>query len=157
AGGILSHASNGPEPPGQHDRLARSALRSTRLRQADRLRISQGQAGLWAGTDRSTDQSEYRDFPATHAVEPDGIAGDPRQPARDPDRKLDPLCVAALFARGARPPAGVEAGDRGLWRARGDEGDAVRGPLRAVHRRRPPAGLTPRDDRSVARRGCTGT
>jgi uncharacterized membrane protein (UPF0182 family) len=40
AGRILPHDPHGAEPPRQHDRVARRALRSARLRQADRLRVS---------------------------------------------------------------------------------------------------------------------
>ena len=49
---ILPHAADGAEPAGEHDRLAGRALRSARLRQAHRLRIPQGQTGLWAVPDR---------------------------------------------------------------------------------------------------------
>ena len=49
-----------------------------RLRQADRLRVSQGEARLRAVPDRGADQSEYGNLATTHAVEPDGLAGDPR-------------------------------------------------------------------------------
>ena len=34
--------------------------------------------------------------------------------ACDPDRELDPLCIATLFASGARTPAGAETRDRSL-------------------------------------------
>ena len=77
-GRVLPHAPDGAEPPRQHDRVACRALRSARLRQADRLRVSQGEARLRAVPDRGADQSEYRHLPAAHAVEPDGLAGDPR-------------------------------------------------------------------------------
>ena len=55
------------------------------------------------------------------------------EPACDPDRELDPLCIAALFASGAGAPAGAEARDRSLRRTCGDEGDARRGLVSAVH------------------------
>jgi hypothetical protein len=74
--------------------------------------------------DRGEDQSEHRHLPTTHAVEPAGLAGDPRELARDPDRELASLCIAALFAGGAGTLAGAQARDRSLWRTRGDEGDA---------------------------------
>jgi len=90
AGRVLPHASHGPEPARQHDRVARRALRRARLRQTGRLRIPQGEARLRAVSDRGADQSEHGDLAATHAVEPDGLAGDPRcQLACDPDRELD--------------------------------------------------------------------
>jgi uncharacterized protein len=40
AGRVLPHAPHGAEPPRQHDRVARRALRSARLREADCLRVS---------------------------------------------------------------------------------------------------------------------
>ena len=141
AGRVLPHAPDGAEPPRQHDRVARRALRPARLRQADRLRVSQGEARLRAVPDRGADQSEHRNLPATLAVEPDGLAGDPRQLACDPDRELDSLCIAALFAGGAGTIAGAQARDRSLWRSCGDEGDARRGIVGALRkpapRRRP--------------------
>ena len=63
------------EPAREHDRLARGALRSARLRQAYRLRVPQGQARLRAVPDRGADQSEHRYFAADLAVESDGLAG----------------------------------------------------------------------------------
>ena len=48
-----------PSQPRQHDRVARRALRPARLRQADRLRVSQGEARLRAVPDRGADQSEH--------------------------------------------------------------------------------------------------
>src|SRR4029434_2927193 len=89
-------------------RVARRSLRRARLWQADRLRVSKGEARLWTIPDRSADQSEYRDIATNHSVESDGLAGDTRcEFARDPDRELDPLCNAALFASGARTPSGA--------------------------------------------------
>ena len=52
--------------------------------------------------------------------------------ACDPDRELDSLCIAALFAGGAGTIAGAQARDRSLWRSRGDEGDARRGIVGAL-------------------------
>src|SRR5258706_36307 len=113
--------------------MAGRALRCARLRQADCLRVSQGEARLRAVPDRGTDQSDYRNIAKAHAVEPDGFAGDTwRELARDPDRKLASLRNAALFAGGAGTPAGTETRDRGLRRACGDEGDAGRGSGGAV-------------------------
>src|SRR6516162_9242012 len=71
-------------------------------------------------------------------MEPDGLAGDPRRElACDPDRELDSLRIAALFAGGAWTLAGTQTRDRILWRTCGDEGDACRGTvgaLRSWHR-----------------------
>jgi len=115
AGRVLPHASHGAEPPRQHDRVARRALRRARLRQIDCLRVPQGEACLRAVPDRGADQSEYGDLATTHVVEPDGLAGDPRcKPACDSDRELDPLRIAALFAGTARTSAGAETRDRSL-------------------------------------------
>ena len=65
------------------------------------------------------------------------------QLACDPDRELDSLCIAALFAGGAGTIAGAQARDRSLWRTCGDEGDARRGIVGALTnpapRRRPRA------------------
>src|SRR5262249_14881129 len=106
---VLPHDPHGAEPPRQHDHVARRALRSAELRQADCLRVSEGEAGLRAVPDRGTDQSEYRNLPTAHAVEPDGLAGDPRRElACDPYRELDCLCIAALFAGGAWTLAGTQ-------------------------------------------------
>ncbi len=113
--GVLYHDPHGAEPPRQHDRMARSALRSTGLRQADRLRVSQGKARLWTVPDRSAYSSEHRDLPADIALEPDGLAGDPGQLACDPNRELDPLYIAAVLAGRARTLARAQARDRGLW------------------------------------------
>ena len=76
------------------------------------------------------------DLAAAFAVEPVGIAGDPRQHARDPDRELDPLHLAALSAGRAGSAAGAQARHRSLWRSGGDEGDARRGIVGAVLGRR---------------------
>src|ERR1700730_14551415 len=115
AGRVLPHASHGTEPPRQHDRVARCALRRAALRQIDRLRVPKGEAHLRAVPDRGADQSEYRDLATTHAVESDGLAGDTRcELARDPDREFDTLCIAALSAGGARTFAGAETRDRSL-------------------------------------------
>src|SRR6516162_6193300 len=66
-------------------------------------------------------------------MEPDGLAGDSRcELACDPDRELDPLCIAALFAGGAGTLAGAQTRDRILWRTCGDEGDARRGTVGAL-------------------------
>ena len=134
---VLPHAAHGAEPAGEHDRLAGRALRSARVRQADRLRVPQGEAGLRAVPDRGADQPEHRDFAADLAVEPDGLAGHSRESAGRADRELDPVRVAAVSARGVGPVAGTEAGDRGLRRPRGDGGDASRGPGRTVQAIRP--------------------
>src|SRR5262249_25530643 len=109
------------------------ALRCARLRQADRVRIPEGEAGLRTVPDRGANPSEHGNLATDIAVEPDGLAGDPRKPARDPDREFDPLRVAAVFAGGAGAFAGAQTGDRRLWRACRHEGDAGRGvgsPLR---------------------------
>src|SRR5258707_8997793 len=65
-----------------------------------------GETRLRAIPDRGADQSEHRYLPATHAVESNGLAGDPREPACDPDRELASLCIAALFAGDAGTLAG---------------------------------------------------
>src|ERR1700680_3379656 len=115
AGRVLPHASHGTEPPRQHDRVARCALRRARLRQTDRRQVPKGEARLRAVSDRGADQSEYGDLATTHAVESDGLAGDTRcELACDSDRELDPLCIAPLFASGAWTPAGAETRDRSL-------------------------------------------
>ena len=62
------------------------------------------------------------------------------QLACDPDRELDPLCIAALFAGGAGTLAGAQTRDRSLWRTCGDEGDARRGIVGALHGTRRRAG-----------------
>src|SRR5262249_58900158 len=94
---VLPHDPHGAEPPRQPDRVARRALRSAGLRQADCLRVSEGEARLRAVPDRGTDQSEYRNLPTAHAVEPDGLAGDPRRElACDTYRELAPPRIAAL-------------------------------------------------------------
>src|SRR5262249_44319261 len=123
---VLPDAADGAEPTAEHDRMARRALRPAQLRQAPRVRIPQGQACLRAVSDRGSDQSEYRDFAAALALEPDGLAGDPRPHNRDPDRELDSLCIAALPAGGAGTTARAQTRDRGLWRPGRDEGDACR-------------------------------
>ena len=134
---ILPDAADGAEPAGEHDRLAGRALRSAGLRQAHRLRVPQGQAGLRAVSDRGADQPEHRDLAADLAVEPDGLARHPRQSSGRADRELDPVCVAAVSPRGVGPVAGTQAGDRGLWRPCGDGGHASRGAGRAVQGIRP--------------------
>src|SRR5262249_6753744 len=78
-------------------------------------------------SDRSADQPEHRDLAAALAVEPDGLAGYPRKSAGDPDRKFDPVCVAALSASGDRTTAGAEPVDPRLWGPCRHEGDARRG------------------------------
>src|SRR5260370_21170986 len=116
--------------------MARRALRPAGLRQADRLRISQGEARLRAVPDRGVDQSKHLYLPTTFAMEPDGLAGDPRELAGDPDRELDSLCISALFAGGTGTIAGAQARDRRLWRSCGNGGDAHRsivGALRTGH------------------------
>src|SRR5262249_42808079 len=134
--------------------MARRSLRPARLRQAGRLRVSQGEARLRAVPDRGTDQSEYRNLPTAHAVEPDGLAGDPRRElACDPYRELDPLCIAALFAGGAWTLAGAQTRDRILWRTCGDEGDARRGTVGAL-RSWHCAGGPERHNANAARRPC---
>ena len=60
------------------------------------------------------------------AVEPNGLAGHPRQSAGDPDREFDLVCVAALSAGGDGTTAGAEARDRSLWGQRGHARDARR-------------------------------
>ena len=45
-------------------RMACRALRRARLRRADRLRVSEGEADLRAVPDRGADRSGYRDLPA---------------------------------------------------------------------------------------------
>src|SRR5262249_11915139 len=135
AGRVLPHDPDGAEPPRQHDRVARRSLRRARLRQAGRLRVSQGEARLRAVPDRGTDQSEYRNLPTNQAVEPERVAGDPRcELACDPHRDLDSLCIAALFAGGARTLAGAQTRDRLLWRACGDERNASRRIVSALYR-----------------------
>src|SRR4029453_2398041 len=112
-----------------------------RLREAARLRVSQGEARLWTIPDRSADQSEYRDIATDHAVESDGLAGDTRcELGRDPRREVRPLCNGALSAGGARTLAGAETRYRSLRRTCGDEGDTRRGPVGAVHGARRCAG-----------------
>ena len=134
---ILSHAADGAEPAGEHDCLAGRALRSARVWQAHRLRIPQGQTGLWAVPDRGAHQSEHRHLAADFAVEPDGLACHSRQSAGHSDRELDPVRVAAVPPRGVGPAAGTQAGDRGLRRPCGDGGDPSRGTGRAVQGLRP--------------------
>ena len=124
---VRPHAADGAEPAREHDRLAGGALRSARLRQARRLRIPQGQAGLRAVPDRGAHPAEHRHLAADLAVEPDGLAGHPRPSAGGADRELDPLRLAALPARRDRPAARAEARDRRLRRSRGDGGNAGRG------------------------------
>src|SRR5262249_12877924 len=91
-------------------------------------------------------------LPTTHAVEPIGFAGDPRQLTCDPDRELDSLCIAALFAGGAGTLARAQARDRILWRASGNEGDARRGIVGALHGTRRRAGGSKRCNGNAARR-----
>ena len=91
-------------------------------------------------------------LPATHAVEPNGLAGDPRELACDPDRELDSLRIAALFAGGAGTLAGAQARDRRLWRTCGDEGDARRGIVGALHGTRRRAGGSEHCNGDAARR-----
>ena len=46
----------------------------------------------------------------------DELASDPRcELVSDPDRELNSLCIATLFAGGARASAGAETRDRSLW------------------------------------------
>ena len=157
---VLPHAAHGAEPAGEHDRLAGRALRSARLRQAHRLRVPQGQTRLRPVPDRGAHQPEHRDLAADLAVEPDGLASHSRKPSGRADRELDPVCVAAVSARGVGPVAGTQAGDRGLRRPCGDGGDASCGPGRAVQGIRPgcrPAGSAgassagPADERPARR------
>ena len=153
---VRPHAADGAEPAREHDRLAGGALRSARLRQGRRLRIPQGQAGLRAVPDRGAHPAEHRHLAADLAVEPDGLARHPRPSPGGADRELDPLRLAALPARRDRPAAGAEAGDRSLWRSRGDGGNAGRGAGGALQGDRAAAGTTRRGGRGEARRsgGC---
>ena len=57
---VLPYAPYVAEPAREHDRLAGRALRPTRLRQAHRLRISQGQTRLRPVPDRGAHQPEHR-------------------------------------------------------------------------------------------------
>ena len=153
---VRPHAADGAEPAREHDRLAGGALRSARLRQGRRLRIPQGQAGLRAVPDRGAHPAEHRHLAADLAVEPDGLARHSRPSPGGADRELDPLRLAALPARRDRPAAGTEAGDRGLWRSRGDGGNAERGAGGAVQGNRAATGTTRRGGRGAVRRsgGC---
>ena len=153
---ILSHAADGAEPAGEHDCLAGRALRSARVRQAHRLRIPQGQAGLWAVPDRGAHPSEHRHLAADFAVEPDGLARHSRQSSGRADRELDPLRLAAVPARGVGPVAGTQAGDRGVRRPCGDGGDPSRGTGGAVQGLRPGCLLAPRRNGVLGPRGRTG-
>ena len=49
-------------------------------------------------SDRGPHPAEYRNFSADFAVESDGLARYPRSSSCRADRKLDPVCLAALFA-----------------------------------------------------------
>jgi uncharacterized membrane protein (UPF0182 family) len=55
------------------------------------------------------------DLAADLAVEPDRLTRHSRSSRGRADRELDPLRFSALFARGVRSVAGVEAGDCRLW------------------------------------------
>src|SRR5208282_3589358 len=128
---VLPHAADGAEPAREHDRVAGGPLRCARLWQADRLRVPQGQAGLRTVPDRRAHPPEHRDLATDLALEPDGLAGDPRQSARGADRELNPVRLAALSARGSRPITRTQAGDRGVWRSRGHGRNARPSPCRA--------------------------
>jgi uncharacterized membrane protein (UPF0182 family) len=58
------------------------------------------------------------------ALEPDGVAGHPRESVGDPDREFHLVCVAAVSPCGDRTTAGAQAGDRGVWRPCGHGRDA---------------------------------
>ena len=157
---VRPHAADGAEPAREHDRLAGGALRSARLRQGRRLRIPQGQAGLWAVPDRGAHPAEHRHLAADLAVEPDGLARHPRPSPGGADREFDPLRLAALPARRDRPAAGAEARYRSLWRSRGDGGNAGRGAGGALQGHRsagtPCRGGCDHVHRSGRSAGCTG-
>ena len=84
-GRVHPDGAHGPKPAGEHDRVAGGPLRPAPLRRADRLRVPEGQAGVWTVSDRCADQPEHGHLAAAVAVEPARVAGHPRQPARDPD------------------------------------------------------------------------
>src|SRR4051812_382554 len=111
--------------------MACRALRSAPLRRTHRLRVSERQARLRTVPDRGAHQPEHLDLAAALALEPDGFAGDPRKPACDPDRRLDPVRFAALPASGNRANTRAEAGDRVLWRSDRNGGKPRRRPCRA--------------------------
>src|SRR6478672_4810773 len=98
--------------------MAGRPLRSARVRQAHRLRVPQGQAGLWPIPDRGAYQSEHRDLAANLAVESDGLAGHSRNSAGRADWELNPVRVAVVSPRTVWPVAGTQARDSGLRRPR---------------------------------------
>ncbi len=99
--------------PQQPDRLDRGAQRRRALRQRRGLRFSQVAAGRRAAADRSAHRSERAALRAAHAVEPAGLARDPRQPAGDSLRASALICGAYLPAGQPEPYAGVAAGGAG--------------------------------------------
>src|SRR5665647_1291537 len=84
-GGVPAHAAVRAQRPQQHDLLARRPLRRARLRQLHQLRVLQEHHRVRPQPGRGDDQPGSGHQLAAHALGPAGLAGDPRQPARDAD------------------------------------------------------------------------
>src|SRR5262245_59176218 len=112
-------------------------MRSARLRQADRLRVPQGQARLWAISNRSAHQPEPPNLPTALPLESNGVESHTRQSPRHPDRKLYFVYLTPLSPCRDRPIAGIEAGYCGVWRPGSYGRDAPRCPGSVVPRNRP--------------------
>ncbi len=136
--GVLADAADDALQSQQHGGMAGGTLRRAALRRARRVRVPEGAGDLRAATDRGAHRSGHDDLAAALAVEPDGLEGDPRQPAGDPDRRRDRLRGAALPSLRAGTDPRAEAGDRRLRRSRrhGRRRSTARWPRSSAGRRR---------------------
>src|SRR5438876_623702 len=135
-GGVHPPHALQPEPPRQHNRLARRALGPAELRQPARLRLPQAEAGLRPAPDRRADRPGPRDLTASLALEPARLHGDPRIASGNPDRSVADLRPAALPRRvGAGGAARAPARDRRLRQPDRDGADAPA--VARPHLRRP--------------------
>src|SRR2546426_2953636 len=90
---------------GQPGLVDGGAKRWRALRPAGAVSLPQAEPGLRPDPDRQSDQPGYRHLSPDLAVGPAWLRGDPRQPARHPDRGVAHLRAAALPAgRGRAHP-----------------------------------------------------
>src|SRR5438552_2023593 len=146
AGGVHSDGAVHAARQGQPGGVDGGAKRRGALRPAGAVSLPQAEPRLRPDPDRQPHQPAHRGLAPDFAVGPARLRGDPRPPARHPDRGVADLRAAALPAGRGRTHPGDEAGRRRSREPSGHGGDA-RGRVDAVVR----GGRHGRD-----RRGCCG-